>query len=709
MAKTNAPEKNLPALYAVLVGINEYPYLPADKQLSGCLNDVRLIEGLLQEPFMQARFSSIHILPPILNRHAGKEAIAGAIRGHLGKAGPGDFALFYYSGHGIREITDIEAFREEEIDANIAGIICSDFRGPGKKDPDDTVLSDKEFRFLIRELAEDGQGQPKARVVTLFDCCHSGSNTRSVMAEEIPARARQLERRALPARSWKGFLFHNSPGLWEKVQQKAPLEEILPLGRHIMMAACLEVELAWEADAGPGGQSNGAFTRALTEVLQQHKGDISYHNLHARLLNRMRFYWQQGQWKDRRQTPQLYIEAGQADARYQLFLSTQLSGQRSDAPVEYNAAEKEWRLSLGALHGLPPKTDKPLTAAVFPLKAPQNKIEARIKKVYLTHATLEPPPGLQPADGPFFGSVGKLAIAPLRIYISGEAAGAAMARQKLGEYIEAGGMAFFSLVDEESDADYVLHAEDGLFYTHLPFGPERPLLKPISYRKEDGSPDPAKAAIARNDFQQMARWVFLKNLNHYSSPGPLALRIYEYTGAGSERLLTPKGNQIQLELSKEKPQAWLRFELENLGPGLLHASLVYMPYNFGFLTAEKLCFLKKPQMPLLKGEKALSRKLGAQPADNNNGREYLQVLVDDYTKKYNWQVEYNYFKILASKTPFDLTPLHLDPLPTPLDEVAAKRGYEFEGQARTPPELPEFDWEVRTIELLVSNPDYVPG
>ena len=706
MAKINKSGKKLPQLYAVLVGINDYPYLPKEKQLSGCNNDVALMQGLLQEGFLQAQFSAVHLLPPILGREATKTNIVAAIRGHLGKAKAGDYALFYYSGHGIRELTDIEPFREEELDANIGGIICSDFRGPGKKDPDDTVLADKEFRFLIRELAEEGKGKPKAQVITIFDCCHSGSNTRSILSDEIPARARQLERRALPARNWKGFLFHDAPGLWEKVQKKASLEEILPQGNHIMMAACLEVELAWEAETGPNGQSNGAFTQALTEVLRQHNGQVSYHDLHTRVLNKLRFYYQDGKGPDRRQTPQFYIQANQASARYQLFLSDQLAGQQADAPIEYNAAEKEWRLSLGALHGLPAETAKPILATMFPLKDRKNKKEAKVKKVFLTHATLEPPAGLKPTDGPFLGRVENLAIAPLRIFLSGEAKGLALARKKLGEYLQ-NGLSFFTLADKEDDADYVLHADQGLFTTYLPFNRKQPLLKSIDYRKGDGSPDPAKVAVAYNDFQQMARWAYLKNLDHFSARSPIGLRIYQYEGAGKERLIAPKGNQIQLELSEEMPHTWIRFELENQSPTLLHLSLIYMPFNFGFLTEDKFCFLKKPQVPLLKGEIAASRKIGVQPPDNNNGKEYLRVVVDDYTRDYNWQTEHNYMKVLASKTPFDIAPLHLAPLPTPKEEVSRTRGYDFGGEeAETT--LPEFDWEVRTIEVMIGNPMYTP-
>ena len=300
MAAKTKSQNTLPDLYALFVGINKYPSLPADNQLEGCVNDVELVRGLLGESFMQAKFGNIHIHKPILDAEATKSNIVGAFRSHLRKAEKGDFALFFFSGHGIREKTSIEAFQEEEVDTNIGGIICTDFRGPGKKDPDDTVLCDKEFRYLIRELAEDENGNPKANVIALFDCCHSGSNTRSVTTEKIPAKARQVMRQALPERKWDGFIFHDNPAIQKMVKQDKLLDEILPQGQHIMLAACLEVELAWEAGTS---QSNGAFTQALTEVVKQHQGNITYHDLYTRILNRLRFYYQKGSYHDQRQTP----------------------------------------------------------------------------------------------------------------------------------------------------------------------------------------------------------------------------------------------------------------------------------------------------------------------------------------------------------------------------------------------------------------------
>ena len=95
------------------------------------------------------------------------------------------------------------------------------------------------------------------------------------------------------------------------------------------------------------------LTQALTEVVKQHKGDVSYHDLHTRILNRMRFNNQKGSSRPAANAPVLY-QYSQPNDRYKTFLSNQRASQTGDCTLNTNQAEKEWRISLGALHGVPP-------------------------------------------------------------------------------------------------------------------------------------------------------------------------------------------------------------------------------------------------------------------------------------------------------------------------------------------------------------------
>jgi len=60
---------------------------------------------------------------------------------------------------------------------------------------------------------------------------------------------------------------------------------------------------------------------------------------------------------------------------------------------------------------------------------------------------------------------------------------------------------------------------------------------------------------------------------------PIELRLYEYTGNGKERRIMPADNKFTFELSDDKPQIWIRFELR-FGVGaivaLVHDVLITM-------------------------------------------------------------------------------------------------------------------------------------
>ena len=84
----------LPKVYALLVGIDRYRVPNLD--LQGCVNDVTLAERLLTDRIDPANLS----VRTLHNEQATRAATIAHFRGHLGAAGTGDIALFWYSGHG---------------------------------------------------------------------------------------------------------------------------------------------------------------------------------------------------------------------------------------------------------------------------------------------------------------------------------------------------------------------------------------------------------------------------------------------------------------------------------------------------------------------------------------------------------------------------------------------------------------------------------
>src|ERR1039457_3855811 len=95
----------MPRLYALLVGINDYP--PEVGKLAGCLNDVDHFHAHLTGSFTKANLA-VEVLK---DGEATRENIIRQFRNHLGKAKPGDVAVFQYCGHGARWASARE-FRE---------------------------------------------------------------------------------------------------------------------------------------------------------------------------------------------------------------------------------------------------------------------------------------------------------------------------------------------------------------------------------------------------------------------------------------------------------------------------------------------------------------------------------------------------------------------------------------------------------------------
>ncbi|MDX2068199.1 MAG: caspase family protein [Haliscomenobacter sp.] len=682
----------MPKLYALLVAVNHYPNTPG-AQLNGPIGDLEKIEDYLKQAFTQDLFSTVQIqkLTSPATTPAGLPSKSNIVKGlseFLGQAQAGDTVFFYYSGHGVREQTDILAFSQAEIDGYIANITAYDF-DINEANTGHSLLSDKELRYLIRQLGEDENGQPKAHVVTIFDCCHSGENTRSPEEIQEAAIARQIVRKAISGRPKEGFIFYHDPTVAAKLDSGAPLNELLPLGPHVMLAACREVELAWEYP-----NVGGAFTEALVDVLKKHEGLITYQELHYRILNRMRFFFNKDQEvKDHRQTPQLFVQGISPEAHFRRFLSNAPQERSGAFPVEYAAQEKEWRLGAGALHGISPKQQEHGNAVqVFDPKNPAHEFPAEITAVFPTHSTLGWPQAAPASNGNWYAKVEGLSIPPLNIYLSGATKGVEFARLGLNRLTQETASAWFQEVPEEEQADYVLEARDDLWFTRYPFD-YRPLLLPIRYQ-ENGKLLDNKWVTAFNDFEQMAKWHYLKNLEYFAAADPkrstadwpIEVRLFIQLYDGTEERVFPKNGQFLIPSTLAEPQKAIRFELENHSDQLLYCSLAFMDYQFGFYSAG---IMMRSQQGLEKNAVFYSKH------DQNS--KYILCEPSNYVKTYHWPGEEYSLKLIVSRTPFNLENFDMDGLPLPGDQYSSPKRI-------LRPKTPVLDWEIRTYGLFFTNP-----
>jgi hypothetical protein len=215
--------------FALLAGIDRYANPHQAPHLRGCVADVEGTYALLVNRFgvpkeqillLTARLDGtedVATLPTRANIIAGWQQ-------HFAQAGPGDVVFFHYSGHG----SQARSADPNEPDGYDETLVPHDSRTAGVYD-----LADKELATLITSIEERG-----VQVLVFLDCCHAGSGTRGLTAAAVrscPAddRVRARNSYVTGTRGWKA------------VRQEPP-SGWLPLGKHLLLAACRDDELSYE-------------------------------------------------------------------------------------------------------------------------------------------------------------------------------------------------------------------------------------------------------------------------------------------------------------------------------------------------------------------------------------------------------------------------------------------------------------------------------
>jgi hypothetical protein len=248
---------------ALLVGINEYPNFPPERQLRGCLNDVALLRATLRDRFGFADLS----MTVLTNEKATRDGILAAMKKLTGDTGPDDVVLFYYSGHGS-QMSDREG---DEPDFYDETIIPYD---SGRMTFENRDISDDEIYLWLRDL-----GQKTGNITLWFDCCNSGSLTRAAFGgatRSVPRDDRppsDLPESPIPRSEWAALkAAHGSigPSAWA------------PLGsRYVMIAACRDEQTASEypPQAGTADEVHGCLTYFLHQELMAVRPGTTYRDV----------------------------------------------------------------------------------------------------------------------------------------------------------------------------------------------------------------------------------------------------------------------------------------------------------------------------------------------------------------------------------------------------------------------------------------------
>jgi hypothetical protein len=520
-------------IYALFTAIDAYPQ-PV-RQLKGCVNDVTRLRDLLAARMTGTEDRFVPLL--LADADATRQGLIDAWRSHLGQAGPGDVALFYYSGHGSYENAPPE-FWDFEPDKRNETLVCYDSRLPGGWD-----LADKELAHLIAEIAANGP-----HFTVILDCCHAGSGTRD--AEDVTLRQEISDIRTRPIAS---YIVTPEQVAGMTNQGGGPSAPATPWsaiasGRHVLLAACRPEQKAKETYfPGPEGvEKRGAFSFYLQDTLQQTGAALSYRDIFKRINALV-------QHRVQEQHPQL--EASDPADLEQPFLG----GAIPTAPAAFTLsvdAHQDWVVDAGAVHGIPQpgNADETTVMAIFPFDTAMAQLrtleqaigEARIIHVSPGQSLVTPlrfdGTQLNPKTT-YKAIITSTPLPPLAVAFDGDEAALDRVRQALGRI---NGENAPSLLVRESDlagAEYRLLASSET---------DRYLIRRVTDARwlavETSGLDVESAQIVALRLEHIARWVSTARLTNPSTqlaPNAVQLEIFrEHQDGKLEPLDTSSGLRL---------------------------------------------------------------------------------------------------------------------------------------------------------------------
>jgi pimeloyl-ACP methyl ester carboxylesterase len=514
-------------IYGLLVGIDEYvsPVNP----LKGCVNDIQVVKAYLEGRVATDGYQ-LH-LRTLLNEEATRLSIIEGFRQHLCQAGNEDVAFFYYTGHGGQEESP-EAFWALEPDRLDETLVCYDSFSPGG-----WGLADKELAKLIAEV-----DQKSPHIAVILDCCHSGSGTRGDLNGDTAVRKAPIDRRKRPLDS---FIF-SLPEIEQlsassRNPEANPSGWALPKGKHIVLSACRDSELAKEYNGE--GQRRGAFSYFLLNTLKKANGSLTYRDLFKRTNALVRT-------KLTDQSPQ--IESTDLKDLDQPFLGGAIAPSTPYFTVSYHK-DRGWAIDGGAVHGIPqPAGGQTTLLALFPFDSSPEQLRqlsvaigsAEVIEVMpqLSKVRISGIEDLNP-ETTFKAVITSLPLPPKGILMTGEAAGIELARAALKEIGPAQQPSLYVReVATTDEAEFKLLARDGQYLIARP-ADDRPLVAQIQGYTA------ATAIQAIQRLEHMARWTNIAELsspaNSRIQPGAVQMSLMQ---EGREL----QESQIRLEYQLEK-------------------------------------------------------------------------------------------------------------------------------------------------------------
>ncbi len=673
MANPNPKSSSKPKLYALLIGINAYPH--SNNPLFGCHNDVAKMQQYLEE---QDHHFDLQIAT-LLDDQATKAGIVAQFRSHFKSAQAKDTLLFYFSGHGCQEKADPELW-PQETDQKLEGLVCyptesrEEVQKRGKIK--NSVLVDKELRYLIWELNSRFPKGKGPHLVVIADCCHSGDNTRAAMDDAKVVHVRQ-EPFIAETRALSDFIFPKEWLQLKEGQDDLSGEDYLE-GAHIQMGACQSHQLAQETILGDKIEISGVFTHYLLHFLRQNGGNLSYYDLRYRLKIYTRLAFGQ--------VPQVYAPPKASKLYHAGFLNQPVSATRPFIAKLNHVPELGWVLNLGALQSVSRRS-------AIGVKVGNNTIIGKPKEVQPDLSIIEFAPAdekkLQP-DNTYLCTVKGLMCEPINVRID-----ATIAHQDKVESLKevllkkVKGLNF---VETTSPETYTLHLINGEYRLSQDGNPYRPMLLPIAIHLDGAIEQLGQYLI------QIAQWEYVKGLQSESSerkvfdehmPLTFNVQIQDENGTYGPRF-SPVNDLLVLPVAQKNTnkKRKTRVFLRNTYNRALWVCPVYLDTDFTI-------------KPIFKD------RIRRMEADQEILLLDAGFSLKNHFNDYNWARDLSMLKfIVSTQENLDINPLLLVqglPLPVTLIMNRDTKGFElgFEDDISE-----EHGWITQQLNVELPNPTY---
>lgn len=248
---------------ALVVGIDKYKN--PSWNLEGCTMDAAVMSGMLQDHF---NFPCDYVRV-LMDERATKAAMLERLDWLVRDAKAGDILVFFYAGHGS-QVRDRDG---DELEDAMDEILC-----PHDLNWDDPLTDDILSTYFKRV-------PPGANLTVIFDCCHSGTATRSLYAPVAPDGKVIGEVEYKKVRYIKPPLDieHRARGIMLKTRQ---LGQSVIKDKHVLLAGCSSTQESQEKRFG--GQARGAFSFYFGEALKRANFKLTYREAHQDTLIRLR-------------------------------------------------------------------------------------------------------------------------------------------------------------------------------------------------------------------------------------------------------------------------------------------------------------------------------------------------------------------------------------------------------------------------------------